>query len=111
MVTAVTGVAVLLAWIPLRNRPGIGTVANVVVIAVTVDGALTLITAPQSLPARAALPAYAGWDGYPALHRRNAAELYLKLEQEFKSISSSPFVGFRIIVINPNDPEYKNPFW
>ncbi|TDL09757.1 hypothetical protein EUA04_07265 [Mycolicibacterium obuense] len=53
--SAVVGVAVLLAWIPLRNRPGIGTVANVVVIAVTVDGALTLITAPQSLPARAAL--------------------------------------------------------
>ena len=27
--SAVVGVAVLLAWIPLRNRPGIGTVANV----------------------------------------------------------------------------------
>ena len=35
--SAVVGVAVLLAWIPLRNRPGIGTVANVIVIAVTVD--------------------------------------------------------------------------
>jgi hypothetical protein len=38
-------------------------------------------------------------------------EEYQKLEQEFKSKASSPFVGFRIIVINPNDPEYKNPFW
>lgn len=38
-------------------------------------------------------------------------EEYLKLEQEFKNNASSPFVGFRIIVINPNDPEYKNPFW
>lgn len=38
-------------------------------------------------------------------------EEYQKLEQEFKSNASSPFVGFRIIVINPNDPEYKNPFW
>lgn len=38
-------------------------------------------------------------------------EEYLKLEQEFKNTASSPFVGFRIIVINPNDPEYKNPFW
>lgn len=36
---------------------------------------------------------------------------YQKLEQEFKRQGSSPFVGFRIVVINPNDPEYKNPFW
>ena len=35
--SAVVGVAVLLAWIPLRNRPGIGTIANVIVIAITVD--------------------------------------------------------------------------
>lgn len=38
-------------------------------------------------------------------------EQYQKLEQEFKTNASSPFVGFRIIVINPSDPEYKNPFW
>jgi uncharacterized membrane protein YczE len=57
--SAVVGVAVLLAWIPLRNRPGIGTVANVVVIAVTVDVALWLIPAPESLPVRAALMAAA----------------------------------------------------
>lgn len=37
MVTAATAVAVLLLWIPLRQRPGIGTIANVVVISVTVD--------------------------------------------------------------------------
>ena len=54
--SAVVGVAVLLAWIPLRNRPGIGTVANVVVIAVTVDGALTLITAPTISAARGSGP-------------------------------------------------------
>ncbi len=53
--SAVVGVVVLLAWIPLRNRPGIGTVANVVVIAVTVDAGLTVLTAPESLPARVAL--------------------------------------------------------
>jgi uncharacterized membrane protein YczE len=35
--SAVVGVVVLLAWVPLRNRPGIGTIANVIVIAVTVD--------------------------------------------------------------------------
>lgn len=38
-------------------------------------------------------------------------EEYQKLEQEFKACASSPFVGFRIVVINPHDPEYKNPFW
>ena len=49
------GVAVLLAWIPLRNKPGVGTVANVVVIAVTVDAALSVLHSPQSPPARLAL--------------------------------------------------------
>jgi uncharacterized membrane protein YczE len=42
-VTALTGVGVLLLWIPLRQRPGVGTVANVVVIAVAVDLALAVI--------------------------------------------------------------------
>ncbi|MFN6995767.1 MAG: MBL fold metallo-hydrolase [Aquincola tertiaricarbonis] len=36
----------------------------------------------SALPERAALPAYAGWDGYPQLHRRNAGLLYLRLEQQ-----------------------------
>ncbi|WP_059021011.1 membrane protein [Mycobacterium sp. M26] len=53
--SAVVGVVVLLAWIPLRNRPGIGTVANVIVIAITVDAGLAVLSAPQSLPARVAL--------------------------------------------------------
>ncbi|MCM6778149.1 hypothetical protein NDR87_32170 [Nocardia sp. CDC159] len=42
-VTALTGVAVLLAWIPLRQRPGLGTVSNVVVIAISVDAGLWLL--------------------------------------------------------------------
>src|SRR6202171_4622804 len=50
--SAVVGVAVLLAWIPLRNRPGIGTIANVIVIAVTVDAGLWLLPTPTSLPVR-----------------------------------------------------------
>ncbi|WP_338079714.1 hypothetical protein [Antrihabitans stalactiti] len=37
LVTALTGAVVLLAWIPLRQMPGIGTVSNVVVIAISVD--------------------------------------------------------------------------
>ena len=55
LVTALTGVVVLLLWLPLRQRPGVGTVANVVVIAVSVDAALALIPAPTALPARIAL--------------------------------------------------------
>jgi uncharacterized membrane protein YczE len=47
--------AVLVAWIPLRNRPGIGTVANVIVIAVTVDAALAVLPTPTSLPVRIAM--------------------------------------------------------
>ncbi|MGE3286880.1 MAG: YitT family protein [Pseudonocardia sp.] len=54
-VTAVTGVLVLLLWIPLRQRPGVGTVANVVVIAVVVDLALALIPAAHGWLARGAL--------------------------------------------------------
>jgi uncharacterized membrane protein YczE len=53
--SAVVGVAVLLAWIPLRNRPGIGTIANVIVIAVTVDAALWLLPTPTALPVRIAM--------------------------------------------------------
>jgi uncharacterized membrane protein YczE len=53
--SAVVGVAVLLAWIPLRNRPGIGTVANVIVIAVTVDAGMAILHVPASLPARIAM--------------------------------------------------------
>ncbi|KAA0081095.1 hypothetical protein CIW52_20830 [Mycolicibacterium sp. P9-64] len=54
-ITAIVGVCVLLAWIPLRNRPGIGTVANVIVIAVVVDASLAVLPAPSALPIRIAL--------------------------------------------------------
>lgn len=53
-VVIITGAAVLLLWIPLRQRPGVGTVANVVVIGLAVDGALALLPAAQGLPARVA---------------------------------------------------------
>ncbi|GAB2683657.1 hypothetical protein GCM10027089_00110 [Nocardia thraciensis] len=51
-VTAITGVAVLLAWIPLRQKPGLGTVSNVVVIAISVDVGLWLLPQVQALPVR-----------------------------------------------------------
>jgi uncharacterized membrane protein YczE len=55
LASAVVGVAVLLAWIPLRNRPGIGTIANVVVIAVTVDLGMLFMEEPTSMPVRIAM--------------------------------------------------------
>jgi uncharacterized membrane protein YczE len=37
VITAIASVVVLLLWIPLRQRPGIGTALNVIIISVTVD--------------------------------------------------------------------------
>jgi uncharacterized membrane protein YczE len=54
-VTAITGALVLLCWIPLRERPGIGTVANIVVIAVAVDLTLAVLAPPSALAPRIAL--------------------------------------------------------
>lgn len=42
VVVALSALA-LLAWIPLRQRPGIGTLANVVVIGVSIDPAIALV--------------------------------------------------------------------
>src|SRR3979409_2303408 len=53
--SAGVGVGVLRAWIPLRNRPGIGTIANVIVIAITVDAGLVLLPTPTTLPVRISL--------------------------------------------------------
>ncbi|WP_424936738.1 MULTISPECIES: YczE/YyaS/YitT family protein [Bacteria] len=52
--SALTGAVVLLAWIPLRNRPGVGTIANIVVLAVTVDATLAVLPSPSSLTAQIA---------------------------------------------------------
>ncbi|WP_409330920.1 YczE/YyaS/YitT family protein [Trujillonella humicola] len=56
-VTVVVGALVLLAWVPLRQRPGLGTVSNVVVIGVVVDAALAVLAAPSALWARVLLAA------------------------------------------------------
>jgi uncharacterized membrane protein YczE len=48
----VVGAVVLLAWIPLRQRPGLGTVSNVVVIGLAVDATLAALPAPSALAAR-----------------------------------------------------------
>jgi uncharacterized membrane protein YczE len=51
-VTIVVGAVVLLLWIPLRQKPGLGTVCNVVVVGVAADLGLWLITAPDGLAPR-----------------------------------------------------------
>jgi uncharacterized membrane protein YczE len=48
----VVGAVVLLSWIPLRQWPGVGTVSNVVVIGLALDGALGVLPAPSSLALR-----------------------------------------------------------
>lgn len=50
--TQVIGVLVLLGWIPLRERPGLGTICNVVLIGVAIDVMLPLLPGPGSLEAR-----------------------------------------------------------
>ena len=54
-VTIVVGALVLLAWIPLRQRPGIGTVLNIFVIGLSADFGLAMMTEPGNLVGRSAL--------------------------------------------------------
>ena len=44
---------VLLAWIPLRQRPGLGTLSNAIIVGLVVNGALDVLPAPRSLAWRA----------------------------------------------------------
>jgi uncharacterized membrane protein YczE len=43
------GFVVLLGWIPLRQRPGLGTVCNVAVIGLVLNATLAIVPAPQAL--------------------------------------------------------------
>lgn len=49
------GLAVLILWIPLRQRPGLGTLLNVALIGGTMDLVLAHIPAPTELSVRIAL--------------------------------------------------------
>ena len=51
----VVGALVLLAWVPMRQRPGVGTVANVVVIGVALDVSLAVLPEVGSLWVRVPL--------------------------------------------------------
>jgi uncharacterized membrane protein YczE len=54
-VVIITGAVVLLAWIPLRQRPGFGTISNVFVIGIAVDAALALLPHAGSAPVAVAM--------------------------------------------------------
>ena len=51
-VTVVSSVVVLLLWIPLRQRPGVGTVANALVVGPVLDLGVALLPSPTSLALR-----------------------------------------------------------
>ncbi len=55
MVIILVGVLVLLLWIPLRQRPGLGTISNVIAIGLAADAALMLMPPLESLVARGIL--------------------------------------------------------
>ncbi|WP_269220204.1 YczE/YyaS/YitT family protein [Brevundimonas vesicularis] len=55
LVVNLIGMAVLLVWIPLRQKPGIGTVANVLVIGTVANFGLDWIPSDLGLPLRAGL--------------------------------------------------------
>ena len=52
VVVVLIGLGVLLLWIPIRQRPGIGTVLNVLLIGPVMDLALLVVRTPEPLWAR-----------------------------------------------------------
>ena len=72
-VITIVSVFVLLLWIPLRQRPGIGTVANAAIIGFTTDATLRVLPGVQQpdRPDRGAGPGHRGQrTGRRAVHRR-----------------------------------------
>jgi uncharacterized membrane protein YczE len=51
----IVGALVLLLWIPLRQKPGLGTVSNVIVIGLVIELMLRLFDTPEAPVARASL--------------------------------------------------------
>ena len=55
VVSIVVGAVVLLLWIPIRQRPGFGTVSNVFAVGLAMDGTLALVPDVRGLAARIAV--------------------------------------------------------
>jgi uncharacterized membrane protein YczE len=49
------GVAVLLLWLPLRERVGLGTVANALIVGLVIDVTMAVLDTPASMAARVGL--------------------------------------------------------
>jgi uncharacterized membrane protein YczE len=56
-VTIAVSVLVLLAWIPLRQMPGLGTLSNALVIGLATNVGLAVLPSPHALPGQIALMA------------------------------------------------------
>ena len=54
LLTILIGALLLTAWWPLRQRPGLGTVANVIVVGIAIDVSLALLAEPATTPVRVA---------------------------------------------------------
>lgn len=54
-VVIVVSVLLLLLWIPLRERPGIGTISNAVVVGLVLDATLLLLPPVDAMPLRVLL--------------------------------------------------------
>ncbi|MDX3730005.1 YczE/YyaS/YitT family protein [Streptomyces caniscabiei] len=52
VVSIVVGAVVLLLWIPLRQRPGLGTVSNVFVVGIAMDATLALVPEAHTMAVR-----------------------------------------------------------
>lgn len=52
VVSIIVGAAVLLLWIPLRQRPGLGTVSNVFVVGIAMDATLAAVPEVHGLAVR-----------------------------------------------------------
>jgi hypothetical protein len=50
--TFITSIVVLLLWIPLKRRPGLGTVMNILVIAIAIDVMTPLLPTPSNVVAQ-----------------------------------------------------------
>lgn len=54
-IAIIVALFVLLLWIPLREMPGLGTVANAILVGVAADVGLAVLTTPDSLVLKVAL--------------------------------------------------------
>jgi uncharacterized membrane protein YczE len=52
LVVIAVGAIVLLGWIPLRQRPGLGTISNVIVLGSALDAVLAVLPTPHQLAVR-----------------------------------------------------------